>query len=170
MAYTPSFYYPNNNAQNFTGNMYPYYGQTNIPQASYAPAPTMQPSQNGTGIIWVDGEAAAKAYQIPAGISGPVALWDTNDQVIYLKSMNQMGMPNPLQKIHYQMEEPPQVLPAGQNGQTSGNEAPAHAYVTKDDLAALKNELKEMIKQSQASINQNGSQNGRNADNRGGNR
>lgn len=158
MAYVPSFYYPNNNAQNITGAMNPYYVGPAIPQ--------MPTSQSSAGIIWVDGETAAKAYQIPMGITGPVALWDTNDQVIYLKSVNQMGIPNPLQKIRYQMEEPPTVIPAGQSGDTQTN-----AYVTKDDLMALKNELREMIKQTQASVNQNGSQSGRNnADNRGGGR
>ena len=72
-----------------------------VPQpVSTAPAPQQ-------GLIWVDGEAAAKAYQLPAGwpANTPIALWDTNDTIIYLKSTNQMGMPNPLQIAEYQLRE-----------------------------------------------------------------
>lgn len=72
---------------------------------------------------------------IPAGT--PIALWDTNDQIIYLKSVNQMGMPNPLQKIHYTMDENQmKYLPAGQSGSPEPN------YVTKEDLDIFKNELR----------------------------
>lgn len=101
-------------------------------------------------IQWVDGEVGAKAYQMPQGVppGSPVALWDTNDQVIYLKSMNQMGMPNPLKKIHYTTEEEPaQYLPHG-NSAVSGSydSDQSKNYATKDDLESLKNEIKELIK------------------------
>ena len=63
--------------------------------------------QAEVGLKWVNGEEAAKAYPMPTGWppNKPIALWDTNDTVIYLKSCNQMGMPNPLQKARYQLEE-----------------------------------------------------------------
>lgn len=153
MPMTPGYYMPNM-----------YYGANsmtpapNYQQQSYSPPP--QP-QNQQGIIWVDGEVGAKAFQMPAGIpaGAPVPLWDTNEPVIYLKSMNQMGMPNPLQKIHYTMEENKNqpVLPAGQ---MSG--APAQdgvRYATKDDLEQMKNEIREMLRSNQPKSNQNGSQN-----------
>ncbi len=131
-----------------------------MPQQSYSPQPTQQVQQ---GIIWVDGEVGAKAYQMPAGwpVGTPIPLWGTNDQGIYLKSMNQMGMPNPLQKIHYQMEEmqqSQQALPV--NGTVSESHAD---YVTKDDLNAMRDEIKELLRQ-----NQNGSNSS--SQNRGGNR
>ena len=152
MAYTPGYYMPNGM---YGGQSYPMNGMQTV---SYGGVPQPMPTQQASsGIIWVDGEVGAKAFQMPAGTNGPVALWDTNDQVIYLKSMNQMGMPNPLQKIRYQMEEVPQMLPAGQ--QTSGNTAPdMSGYVTKDDINALRNEIREMLNQHMNS-NQNGSQN-----------
>ena len=155
-------------AYNNYGQMYnPYSGyQVNPQSISYAyNTPTQQPQM--PGMIWVDGEVGAKAFQMPQGcpVGTPIALWDTNDQVIYLKSINQMGMPNPLQKIRYQMEEQPQqsgYLPAAT--QVSG--AAESNYVTKDDFERKMNELKEMLKNNQPGRNQNG---GNNQQNRGGN-
>ena len=82
---------------------------------AYLPAPFTptwnpmysQQQQQPQGLIWVDGEAAAKSYQMPAGwpANTPLALWDTNDTIIYLKSINNMGMPNPLQIAEYQLRE-----------------------------------------------------------------
>lgn len=155
-------------AYNNYGQMYnPYSGYPVNPQnISYAyNTPAQQPQMSG--MIWVDGEVGAKAFQMPQGypVGTYIALWDTNDQVIYLKSINQMGMPNPLQKIRYQIEEQPQqsgYLPAA--SQVSG--AAESNYVTKDDFERKMNELKEMFKNSQSSRNQNG---GNNQQNRGGN-
>lgn len=152
MPMTPGYYMPNL-----------YYGQQSytpvpnipIPQQSYSPSP--QQTQPAQGMIWVDGEVGAKAYQMPQGwpSGAPIALWDTNDTVIYLKSNNQMGMPNPLQKIHYTLEENKNqsMLPAGGMSGTPDMQN----YVTKNDFEQMKNELKEMLKQ-----NQNGSQNQQN--------
>ena len=151
---------------NYAQSAYPYgnsYGQPmnyGVQQQSYAP----QQSQIQPGIIWVDGEVGAKAFQMPQGwpVGTPIPLWDTNDPVIYLKSINQMGMPNPLQKIHYQMEEQQAQsrLPAGQ--MSGNNQSATGDYVTKSDFEAMKNELREMLKNQQPAANQNGSQNGQN--------
>ena len=56
-----------------------------------------------TGMVWVDGEMEAKAKQIPAGAL-QLAMWDINEPVVYIKSLNPMGIPNPLRKVRYQME------------------------------------------------------------------
>lgn len=158
MPYTPGYYMPSN-----------YYNPINpitpMPQQSYS----AQTQQNLQGITWVDGEVGAKAYQMPQSwpAGTPIPLWDTNDTVIYLKSVNQMGMPNPLQRIHYTMEEQKsqQMLPSGQ---MSGTIEPEKVdYVTRNDLEAVKNELKELLMNSQSGNSQNGSNNGQN---RGGNR
>ena len=110
----PNYPVPYQNNWNYSGvgqQMYPQYQQNTqqIPQMT-------QTNQYGPGLIWVDGEVGAKAFQMPNGWTAnqPIALWDTNDTVIYLKSINPMGMPNPLQKIRYQMEEmvPHQLCPS----------------------------------------------------------
>ena len=150
MAYTT---FPSYNAYNtYPTNSYqqqysqavmqnPYAGQNN---SSY----TAQ--QQPIGIVWVDGEVGAKAYQLPAGwpVNAPMPLWDTNDTIIYLKSTNQMGMPNPIQKIHYTMEEQPRLSAAmsGQAALPSGDTAPDMSqYVRKDELEQMKEELKAAI-------------------------
>ena len=140
-----------------SGYGYPMYNATNYQgypatQSNYAPnvAASYQAQQQPVGIIWVDGEVGAKAYQLPSGwpVNAPMPLWDTNDTVIYLKSTNQMGMPNPLQKIHYTMEEVKQQPIVGQSSQTAPAALPApdmSNYATKDDIEAMKKELKEAL-------------------------
>lgn len=142
-SYTPATY---------TGAMY----QTPavMPQQSYAPAqPPMQ-----SNVIGVDGEIGAKAFNIPNGSTGPIALWDTNDNVIYMRTFNAAGMPMPLKKLRYVEEEPVQMLP----GQ-SGTAVDTSQFVTKSDLEQLRNEIRQMGMQ-------HGNQNGGNtsAQNRGG--
>lgn len=52
--------------------------------------PAQQP-QPDNGMIWVQGEAGAKAYMVAPGNS--VVLWDSEDHVIYIKSADAAGMP-----------------------------------------------------------------------------
>ena len=128
--------YPTNSYQ----QQYSMANQPQYPQASYA-----QPQQARVGIEWVDGEVGAKAFQLPAGwpANAPMPLWDTNDTVIYLKSINQMGMPNPLQKVRYTMEEAPKKAPAMSSQAALPEGMPDMSdFVRKDDLERMKEELK----------------------------
>lgn len=134
-----AYAYPNNQYQ--AANQQPYLPQ-NI---SYQAAPM-------TGICWVDGEVGAKAQQIPPGwdTTKPFPMWDTNDQIIYLKSFNSMGMPNPLTKLHYTIEEASRQAPM-MNSQTAlptAERQDLSGYAKKEDLEQLKDELKTMIKGS----------------------
>ena len=132
MSYLPATYQPSWNYSGMSQQVYPQY-QQNMPA---------QQTQNSHGLIWVDGEVGAKAYQLPPNwpANQPIALWDTNDTVIYLKSINPMGMPNPLQKACYKLE-----------GMNSGEKVSGHAepdmseYVRKEDLDKMKHELMETI-------------------------
>ncbi len=65
---------------------YPSYQQMSPTQMSGTP----QPQQNG--IIWVQGEAGAKSYLVAPNTT--VQLWDSENQVIYLKSADASGMPS----------------------------------------------------------------------------
>ena len=159
-------YLPANYGQNWGyggvgQQMYPnYQSMAAQPQMSYA-----QPAQmaNTQGINWVDGEVGAKAYQMPTGwpVNTPIPLWDTNDTIIYLKSTNQLGMPNPLQKIHYKMEEnTPKYMGQSQAMLASGEPAaPARdmsEYVRKDELDRMKQELMESINGISTEMGRNG--------------
>ena len=118
-------------------------GQQMYPQFQGQQTQPVPQSQQTGGLIWVDGEVGAKAYQLPSGLPAnqPVALWDTNDTIIYLKSVNPMGMPNPLQKAHYTLEEHRGTGPA-----TSGAELPdVTQYVRKEDMEQMKQELMDAI-------------------------
>jgi hypothetical protein len=122
--------------------MYPQYQQSMGMQQQ----PAQQQAQVSTmGLKWVDGEVGAKAFQMPAGwpANTPIDLWDTNDTVIYLKSINPMGMPNPLQKARYTLE-------GGNTGEKregySGDTKPDMSeYVRKDDMERMKQELMDAI-------------------------
>ena len=162
----------------YNTNMYNTYGQMygnsygNSYGAQY-PQQTMpmQMPQSGAqsfgaqaaGIDWVDGEAAARASQLPPGTTQH-AMWDINEPVIYVKSVNQMGMPNPLQKLRYTMEEQPHKgMGQSQAKLTSGETEPEEQsrqdmseyirrdeirtedFVRKDDLDRMKHELMDSI-------------------------
>lgn len=140
--YLPATYQPGWNYSGVGQQVFPQYQQSMMQQPG-----TQQnaQNQNGTqGLIWVDGEVGAKAYQMPFGwpANQPIALWDTNDTVIYLKSINPMGMPNPLQKAHYKLEEYRSVSPM------SGDADPVPdmtQYVKKEDLERMRQDLMDTI-------------------------
>ena len=135
--------YQNNWGIGGIGQMYPQYPQSISGLQQTTP---QQTQTNGMGLKWVDGEVGAKAYQMPAGwpANQPIALWDTNDTVIYLKSINPMGMPNPLQKARYVLEEYKSATP-GKN-ETSGHmEHDMSDYVKKEDLERMKQDLMDTI-------------------------
>lgn len=106
---------------------------------------------------WVEGEIGAKAFQMPQGwpANTPIPLWDSTDTVIYLKSVNQMGVPNPMTKIKYTIEEQQNqmMLPQGQSQQNNGmsgtNQPDMSQYVTKNDLEQMKKELREAMRGEQ---------------------
>lgn len=122
-------------------------------QSGYAP---VQPQPMQSNVIGVDGEVGAKAFNIPNGPIGPIALWDTNDNVIYMRTFNAAGMPMPLKKLRYVEEEPVQSLP----GQ-SGSSIDTSQFATKDDFEALKQEIRQMNTQHQQTPQQNRNNQGR---------
>lgn len=86
-----------------------------------------QQSQQG-GLIWVQGESAAKSYMVAPG--NTVQLWDSEEKVIYLKSADPSGMPS-MKILDYTIR--------GEE-----KEAPAVEYATKEDLNALAEKVKEL--------------------------
>lgn len=66
------------------------YGYQQYPQTNQLFYPPVQ--QQNSGIIWVQGENAAKAYPVSAGQS--ILLMDSEDSIMYIKSTDQSGMPH----------------------------------------------------------------------------
>ena len=123
---------------------YPQYTQQypqQYPQQYQQPIPTpqqqmQQQPQNVGGLIWVSGEAGAKAFLVAPNTT--VQLWDSENPVIYLKSADASGMPS-IKVIDYTIR----------NAQNDVKKTPLEnetkEYATKEDMAALKAELMRKI-------------------------
>ena len=85
--------------------------------------------QNNSGLIWVQGEAGAKSFLLAPG--NTVALWDSEAQVIYLKSADASGMPS-IKVLDYTIRE---------NAPQKPNIQPQADFATKDDVVALQKEI-----------------------------
>lgn len=111
------------------------YQPTYMPQQqAYMPQMPQAQQQQSNGIIWVSGEAGAKAFMVAPNTT--VQLWDSEDQVIYLKSADASGMPN-MKILDYTIRQ-------------AGNQQAAPAlmqsdYVTRDELSAFEEKIKKMI-------------------------
>lgn len=99
--------------------------------ASYQPIypQYQQPAQNTqqNGIIWVQGEAAAKSYLVAPGQT--VQLWDSEEKVIYLKSADASGMPS-MKVLDYTIRGEAEAKPT--------------EYATKEDLNALSERIEKL--------------------------
>lgn len=122
-------YYPRFNAQ-------PQPQPQPMPQAQPMAQPMPQPPQNN-GIIWVQGEAGAKSYLVAPNSS--VALWDSEQDTIYIKSADTSGMPS-MKILDYTIRE---------QGKTHSQAAPIQNadYVTREELEAFKGEISEKLKE-----------------------
>lgn len=88
------FKYPYQQQQQIA-NQQPNYQMPNVPNANFQ----NNFNSNSSGIIWVQGENAAKSYQVVPGNS--VMLFDSEAQVFYLKSVDASGMPMALKIFDY---------------------------------------------------------------------
>lgn len=105
----------------------------------YTPQPQYQqstPQQQSSGIIWVQGEAGAKSYLVAPNTT--VQLWDSESQVIYLKSADASGMPS-IKTLDYTIRDTQQNLPQ------QSTQQPTQVYVTKDEFDAYKQQVQKMI-------------------------
>ena len=86
--------------------------------------------QQNSGIIWVQGEAGAKSYLVAPNTT--VQLWDSENQVIYLKSADGSGMPS-MKTLEYTVR--------GAESPSEALKDVKHNFISKDELEALKGEL-----------------------------
>ena len=87
-----------------------------------------QPAQQQPApIIWVQGEEGAKAYMVAAGNS--VLLMDSESSVVYIKSTDASGMPQPLRIFDY--TERGKIAP--QKAETADGR-----FVTREEFDALR--------------------------------
>ena len=93
----------------------------------------VQQPQQSNGIIWVQGEAGAKSYLVAPNTT--VQLWDSESQVIYLKSADASGMPS-IKVLDYTIRDA-----APQHQAPISNQVD---YATKEDVGVLQSEVNKL--------------------------
>ena len=91
-------------------------------------APT-QPVNNN--MIWVQGEAGAKSFLVANGNTVP--LWDSENQTVYIKTVDASGIPSMRVLDYTERTEPPKTFAQQQT-------APVD-YVTRQEFQAVLDEL-----------------------------
>lgn len=125
MAYP---YFGNNYFPNFNGYQIP----QPIPeqQMNYRQPQQMQPECSQNPMVWVQGEAGAKAYLVAPGNVQP--LWDSENSTIYIKSVDASGIPS-MRYLDY--TERTTARPVQQPAPTMPD---LSQYVTRDEFNDLK--------------------------------
>lgn len=96
------------------------------------------PNNNNNRIIWVQGEAGAKSYLVAP--NNTVDLWDSEAQVIYLKSADASGMPS-MKVLDYTVRDnTPKTAPVSVSNE----------YATKNEVSALESQIKAITEQIEA--------------------
>lgn len=75
------------------------YFPTSYQYPSFTQQQQMPQQQNNNGIVWIQGEGAARSFLVAPNTS--VVLFDSDDPMFYIKSADQSGMPL-LKKFRYE--------------------------------------------------------------------
>ena len=102
---------------------------------AYQPMPPSPQAAQQQGILWVQGEEAAKAYMVAPGAT--VLLMDSEGQSFYLKSTDPQGMPLPLRIFDYVERTAQKPLERPQ--------IPAGEFVTRSEFEALAARVSEFL-------------------------
>lgn len=106
-------------------------------QPQYQPVMQQAPAtQAQNNVIWVQGEAAARGYLMAPNTTLP--LWDSEANVIYLKSTDAAGMPS-MKVLDYTIRDTAPANAPVAASTVRGNNSPA--YATKADLEALEGQI-----------------------------
>lgn len=118
--------------------MFPVNYMGNYQQMPYIQQQQVQQNQNlnNSNLIWVQGEAGAKSYMVAP--NNTVQLWDSENQVIYLKSADASGMPT-MKILDYTIRQ-------AENQTHTPTLMQSDEYVTRDELNAFEEKIKQMIK------------------------
>lgn len=143
-----------------------YYQGYQQPPMNYAAASYGMPANNYW--ISVDGEMAARAWQMPSNLppNTIIPLWDLDGQHVYFKSTDAYGRINPIRKGRVVFDEEPAKISENESMASAPTETQtmdSSKYVTKEDFDGLKHEIQDMLKRQQEllssetpSTNQNG--------------
>ncbi len=125
MAFTP---------YGFQNPYYPPPMQDNLMQMRQQfQAPALAPQQD---MIWVQGETGAKSYMVASGHTVP--LWDSENQTVYIKSVDGAGMPS-MRILDYTERTAAPRAP----------QAPAVEYVPRSEFDALAAQVAALTKEKE---------------------
>ena len=137
---------------------YPTVGQATFSPYTIPQPYVPQPQQNNSQfMISVDGEMAARAWQMPTGLAPNtiIPLWDLDGQHVYFKSIDAYGRMNPIRKGTIVFEDDTTNLPNMSQQSAPVEQVDMSKYITKDDFETFKAEIKNLIQTIPQ--NQNGS-------------
>ena len=70
-----------------------------MPTNAYQSNPYSVQPINNTNIVWVKGMEAVNAYHVSPGQT--ISLWDMDEEIIYIKSVDNTGMLQPIRIFDY---------------------------------------------------------------------
>lgn len=115
--------------------------QQALPQAApQQPAQVQAPSTINQGLLWVQGEAGAKAYLMAPNTT--VLLMDSENERFYIKSTDGAGMPN-LRVFSYQEMHPNAPAPVSAPEQP---QIDTSMFVGREEFEGLKQQCFDLIK------------------------
>ena len=94
-----------------------------------------QQTQQNSSIIWVSGEAGAKAYMVAP--NNTVQLWDSESQTIYLKSADASGMPS-MKILDYTIRDSVKNTPVSPSVLSDDK---LSAFATKEEIRAVSEQI-----------------------------
>lgn len=113
--------------------------QTQMPQVPQAP---QAPMGGGSDMIWVLNENEASSYLVAPG--NTVTLWDKNEPVIYLKSVDAQGMPS------MRVLEFTERLPEPRRSSQTSVDVGEGKYASAEAFASLRGEVESLREKLEA--------------------
>ena len=112
-----------------------WYGQ------NFSNVPTQNTEMN-TNIQWVEGQNAAESYILPNGIQS-WSLWDSKENIIYIKSFDSNGKPFTKRLRYIDIDAPPETEEVSENVN----------YITKEQFDKLSEQLNTQISELTKKLN-----------------
>lgn len=112
--------------------------QQQYPQVQQTVAQTPITTTNNTAsIIWVQGEAGAKAFPVAPGNS--VLLMDSESDVFYIKSTDASGVPAPLRIFNYS-----EIVQTQKQSEHTESQIDTSQFVTRGELEEIRQMINEL--------------------------
>jgi hypothetical protein len=111
--------------------------QQQYPQIQQTVSQTPIMNNRASGIVWVQGEAGAKAYPVAPGNS--VLLMDSESDVFYIKSTDASGVPMPLRMFNYT-----EIVQTQTKEQNTEAQLDTSQFVTRRELEELRQMINEL--------------------------